>query len=126
MAAQGSIIAIAITDAPLLPIQMQRIARRVGLGVGRTGTPGENGSGDIFLALSTGNDVADKGNDVEASVRYIPNHDLDALFMATVEATEEAIINALVAAQTMTGQNGHMAHAIDHDELLETMKKYGR
>jgi D-aminopeptidase len=121
---QGSIIAIAITDAPLLPIQIQRIARRIGLGVGRTGTPSENGSGDIFLALSTGNDVRDKGQNVEANVRYVP--DLDPLFLATVEATEEAIINALVAAQTMTGQSGHTAHAIDHDQLVKVMKKYGR
>jgi len=70
-ATQGSIIAIAITDAPLLPIQVQRIARRIGLGVGRTGTPSENGSGDIFLALSTGNDVCDKGQNAEANVRYV-------------------------------------------------------
>ena len=123
---QGSIIAIAITDAPLLPIQMQRIARRIGLGVGRTGTPGENGSGDIFLALSTGNAVRDDGNNVEPNVRYIPNSDLDPMFLATVEATEEAIINALVAAETMTGQGGHTSHAINHDDLMEVMKKYNR
>ena len=121
--AQGSIIAIAITDAPLLPIQTQRIARRIGLGVARTGTPSENGSGDIFLALSTGNDVSDKGQ-VDASVKYITN--LDPLFLATVEATEEAIINTLVAARTMTGQSGHTVNAIDHDQLVEVMKKYGR
>jgi len=124
--AQGSIIAIVITDAPLMPIQLQRIARRIGLGVARTGTSGENGSGDIFLAISTGNQVAESGNKTEASLRYLPNDELDPLFRATVEATEEAIINALVAAETMTGQDGHTVHAIDHDALQQLMKKYGR
>lgn len=126
MNAQGSIIAIAITDAPLMPVQMQRIAKRIGLGVGRTGTPSENGSGDIFLAMSTGNEVADLGHDVEGTLRYLPNHDLDPLFLATVEATEEAIINALVAAETMTGQGGHTVHAMDHKAMQEVMKQYGR
>ncbi len=124
--AQGSIIAVAITDAPLMPVQLQRIARRVALGVGRTGSPSEDGSGDIFLALSTGNDVCEKGQGVESTLRYVPNHDMDPLFLATVEATEEAIINALVAAQTMTGQGEHKVHAIDHDALQGVMKQYGR
>jgi len=124
--AQGSIIAIAITDAPLMPIQLQRIARRIGIGVARTGTPGENGSGDIFLAMSTGNQVSDEGNDVYTTLRYLANPELDPLFLATVEATEEAIINALVAAETMTGQGGHRVHAIGHQALQEVMKKYGR
>jgi len=124
--AQGSIIAIAITDAPLMPIQLQRVARRIGLGVARTGTPGENGSGDIFLALSTGNEVSESGNTVENTLRYLPNHELDPLFRATVEATEEAIINALVGAETMTGQGGHTVQAIDHEALQDIMKKYGR
>lgn len=124
--AQGSIIAIAITDAPLMPIQLQRIAKRIGLGVARTGTPSENGSGDIFLAMSTGNEVSDMGHDVDTTLRYLPSHELDPLFLATVEATEEAIINALVAAETMTGQSGHTAHAIDHQALQGVMKKYGR
>ena len=123
---QGSIIAIAVTDAPLMPIQLQRIARRIGLGVARTGTSGENGSGDIFLAMSTGNQVSDAGNAVKAALQYLPNHELDPLFRATVEATEEAIINALVAAQTMTGQGDHRVHAIDHQALQGLMKKYGR
>ncbi len=135
---QGSIIAIAITDAPLLPIQMQRIARRIGLGVGRTGTPGENGSGDIFLAVSTGNDVIEQTGSTEttgstgstdstkSTVQYIPNGEMDPLFEATVQATEEAIVNALIAAETLTGQGGHTAHAIDHDALKQVMKEYGR
>jgi len=124
--AQGSIIAIAVTDAPLMPIQLQRIAKRIGLGVGRTGTPSENGSGDIFLAMSTGNEVSDMGHDVECSLRYLPSHELDPLFLATVEATEEAIINALVAAETMTGQSDHVVHAMDHESLQGVMKQYGR
>lgn len=126
MNAQGSIIAIAITDAPLMPIQLQRIAKRIGLGVGRTGTPSENGSGDIFLAMSTGNEVSDLGHDVDCTLRYLPSHELDPLFLATVEATEEAIINALVAAETMTGQGGHTVHAMDHQAMQDVMKKYGR
>ena len=126
MNAQGSIIAIAITDAPLMPLQLQRIAKRVGLGIARTGTPSENGSGDIFLAISTGNEVSDMGNDVDPTLRYLSNHDLDPLFLATVEATEEAIINALVAAKTMTGQADHTVHAVDHEELQAIMKQYGR
>jgi len=121
---QGSIIAVAVTDAPLLPIQLQRIARRIGLGVGRTGTPSENGSGDIFLALSTGNALPDNGKNAAAKLDYLP--DIDPLFAAAVEATEEAVINALVAAQTMTGRSGHTVHAIDHDQLIEIMKKYNR
>ena len=124
--AQGSIIAIAITDAPLMPLQLQRIAKRIGLGVARTGTSSENGSGDIFLAMSTGNEVADSGHDGDASLNYIPTHEMDPLFLATVEATEEAIINALVAAETMTGQGDHTAHAIDHAALKDIMTTYGR
>jgi len=124
--AQGSIIAIAVTDAPLMPIQLQRIARRIGLGVARTGTSGENGSGDIFLAISTGNQVTESGSAVKTTLRYLPNDELDPLFRATVEATEEAIINALVAAETMTGQADHTVHAIDHQALQRLMKRYGR
>lgn len=122
----GSIIGIAATDAPLMPIQLQRIARRVSFGVARTGTRGEDGSGDIFLALSTGNAVSDEGNDVPTEIRYLRNHQLDPLFLATVEATEEAIVNALVAADTMTGHGGHTAHAIDHAALVEVMGRHRR
>jgi len=121
---QGSIIAVAVTDAPLLPIQLQRIARRIALGVGRTGTTGDNGSGDIFLALSTGNPADDAGSD--PNVRYVPSDAIDPLFRATVEATEEAILNALVAAETMTGQGGNTVHAIDHGALVQIMGEYGR
>ncbi len=124
--AQGSIIAIAITDAPLMPLQLQRIARRIGLGIARTGTPSENGSGDIFLAMSTGNGVADSSNGIEPTLKYVLTEEMDPLFLATVEATEEAIINALVAAETMTGQGGHTVHAIDHGALKDVMKQYGR
>lgn len=124
--AQGSIIAIAITDAPLMPLQLQRIAKRIGLGIARTGTPSENGSGDIFLAMSTGNEVADSNNNIDPTLNYIPTSEMDSLFLATVEATEEAIINALVAAKTMTGQGGHTVHAMDHEALKKIMKHYGR
>ncbi len=123
---QGSIIGIAITDAPLSAIQLQRVARRMGLGVGRTGSPSEDGSGDIFLAMSTHNDVCEKAGTSEAMLRYTVNAHINPLFLATVEATEEAIINALAAAETMTGQNGHTVHAINHDDLMAVMKQYGR
>ena len=124
--AQGSIIAIAITDAPLMPTQLQRVARRIGLGVARTGTPGENGSGDIFLAMSTANQVSEAGDTIKTTLRYLPNSELDPMFRATVEATEEAIINSLVAAETMTGQSDHTVHAIDSQALQDLMSKYGR
>lgn len=123
---QGSIISVAITDAPLMPIQCQRLARRIGLGVGRTGTSGENGSGDIFLALSTGNEVSDMGRKKPNILRYLGDDEMNPLFQATVEATEEAIINALVAADTMTGRNGHTVHAMDHQAVQDVMKQYGR
>lgn len=123
---QGSIIAIAITDAPLLPIQLQRVARRIGLGVGRTGSPSENGSGDIFLALSTHNDVCELGAIASPTLQYTTNAHIDPLFLSAVEATEEAIVNALVAAETMTGQDEQRVDAIDHEELMAVMKQYGR
>ncbi len=122
---RGSIIAIVATDAPLLPHQLRRIALRIGLGVGRTGGTAGNGSGDIFLAFSTANKGAAARGGAEG-LSMLSNDDIDPLFDATVEATEEAIINALVAARTMTGINGNTLHAIPHDQVRDILRKYGR
>ena len=121
----GSIIVIAATDAPLLPHQLKRIAQRVALGVGIVGGRGENGSGDIFLAFSTANEDA-FSRDENALVEVVSNDWLNPLFDATVQAVEEAIINAMVAAETMEGINGNKAHALPHDLLIQTLKKYNR
>src|SRR5262249_5747706 len=102
---QGSIIIVIATDAPLLPHQLERIARRAALGLGRTGATSGNGSGDIFIAFSTANAKAASTPDV-ASVQMLSNDRISAVFSATVQATEEAIVNALVAAETMTGAGG--------------------
>jgi L-aminopeptidase/D-esterase-like protein len=121
----GSIIVVVATDAPLLPHQLKRLATRVALGVGRMGGFGGNGSGDIFLAFSTSNPKAAGSGDV-VRVEMLPNARMSPLFQATVEATEEAILNALLAAETMTGANGVRVFALPHDRLLEAMRKYGR
>lgn len=121
----GSIIVVLATDAPLLPHQLKRMAQRIALGVGKVGGRGENGSGDIFLAFSTAN--ADAFNrDKVVSVKQFPNDKIDPLFDATVDAVEEAIINAMVAADTMTGINGNKAYALPHDKVMELLRKYGR
>jgi D-aminopeptidase len=122
---RGSIIAIAATDAPLLPHQLRRIAQRISLGIARTGGTAGNGSGDLFLAFSTANRGA-AGREGVKSIAMLPNDEIDPLFDATVEATEEAIINALVAAQTMTGINGNTIYALPHDQLRAVLQKYGR
>jgi D-aminopeptidase len=122
---RGSIIAIAATDAPLLPHQLRRIALRIGLGVGRTGGTASNFSGDIFLAFSTANPGA-AARDGQRNLAMLSNDEIDPLFDATVDATEEAIINAMVAAKTMTGINGNTIHAIPHDQLRAVLRKYGR
>lgn len=121
----GSIIVVVATDAPLLPHQLKRLARRVPLGIARTGSVSGNGSGDIFIAFSTANLEAAQAKDV-ANVTMLPNDRMNALFEATVQATEEAIINALVAAETMTGVNNRKVIALPHDKLKEVMRKYGR
>jgi D-aminopeptidase len=121
----GSIIIVAATDAPLLPHQMKRIARRLSLGLARTGTISGNGSGDIFIAFSTANRDANQAKDV-ANLQMLPNSKINNVFEATVEATEEAIINALIAAETMTGVDDHKVIAIPHDRLKEILKKYNR
>lgn len=122
---QGSIIVIVATDAPLLPHQLKRIVKRVSLGIGIVGGLGENSSGDIFLAFSTANPEASK-SDGTASVTMLPNERIDPLFDATVSATEEAIVNAMVAAETMTGINGNTVYAIPHDRLKKVLAKYNR
>ncbi len=121
----GSIIVVVATDAPLLPQQLKRIARRVTLGLGRLGSISGNGSGDIFIAFSTanaGSGLAQKS----ANVQMLANDEMDSLFEATVQATEEAVVNAMIAAKTMTGINGHTVEALPHDRLREVLKKYNR
>ena len=121
----GSIIIVVATDAPLLAHQLQRLARRASLGLARTGATSGNGSGDIFIAFSTANAGAATAREV-ASLAMLANNRMDPLFEATVQATEEAIVNALVAAETMVGRDGHRMVALPHDRLREALKKYGR
>lgn len=124
-AENGSIIVVVATDAPLLPHQLKRLARRVSLGLARTGSIAGNSSGDIFLAFSTANQGAGLAANV-AGLEMLSNSAMDPLFQATVEATEEAILNTLLAAETMEGINGNTVYALPHDLLLEVMRKYGR
>jgi D-aminopeptidase len=121
----GSIIVVVATDAPLLPHQMKRIARRVTLGLGRLGSISGNDSGDIFIAFSTANAGAGMAQK-SASVQMLANEQMDSLFEATVQATEEAVINAMVAAKTMTGINGQTVEALPHGQLQDILKKYNR
>ena len=121
----GSIIVVVATDAPLLPHQLKRIARRVTLGLGRLGSISGNGSGDIFIAFSTAN--ANAGLAPRSSnVQMLANDQMDSLFEATVQATEEAVVNAMIAAKTMTGINGYTVEALPHDRFREVLKKYNR
>jgi D-aminopeptidase len=126
----GSIIIVVATDAPLLPYQLERLAQRAGLGLARAGGTGGHTSGDLFIAFATGNRLPAEDEDqpqiLTYEVRTVGDTVIDALFDATIEATEEAIINALVAAETMTGRDGNVAHALPHDRLLEVMARYGR
>ncbi|HEX7374164.1 MAG TPA: P1 family peptidase [Steroidobacteraceae bacterium] len=122
---QGSIIIVVATDAPLLPHQLKRVARRAGLGLARMGSFAGNGSGDIFIAFSTANADALRGGEKVLSTS-IGNDYLDPIFKGTVEATEEAIVNALVAARDMTGTEGHTAKALPHADLVRLLRKYGR
>lgn len=121
----GSIIIVVATDAPLLPHQLKRIAKRAGMGLARMGSYAGNGSGDIFVAFSTANaDPFANGRIGHAS--FVGNDDIDGLFEATVQATEEAIVNAMVAARDMQGEGGHYAKAIPHKELVRLLKRFGR
>jgi L-aminopeptidase/D-esterase-like protein len=121
----GSIIVVVATTAPLLPHQLERVARRVPMGIARLGGPASNGSGDIFLAFSTANPGAAAETGATA-ITWLPNGDLSPYFEATVDATEEAIVNALVAAETMTGIDGNTAHALPHGQLQAILTQYGR
>ena len=121
----GSIIVIVATDAPLLPHQLKRIAARVPLGIGIVGGRGTNGSGDIFIAFSTANENAFQRNDF-TKVTALPNDLIDPLFEATVQAVEEAIINAMVAAETMEGINGNKSYALPQKLVIDLLKKYNR
>ena len=114
----SSIIIVVATDAPLLPMQCRRLARRATIGLGRTGSYGHNGSGDIFLAFATGNHLP-ASEKAPLTVQMLPHHLMNDLFLAVAEATEEAIWNALTAAETMTGYRGRVAHAIPLDRLQE-------
>ena len=127
----GSIIVVLATDAPMLPHQLERLAQRAGLGVARVGGGGEHSSGDIFLAFSTGNRGALESYKIEGPtapvrVSMIPEGSITDLFWGAIESTEEAILNALVGAKTMTGGDGITAHALDHAALVEIMTRYGR
>jgi D-aminopeptidase len=126
----GSIIVIVATDAPLIPTQLKRIAKKVSLGLGRDGSYSGDGSGDIFLAFSTANPGAvspksPQPNNVH-QLTMLPNDSLDPLFLATVQATEEAVVNAMVAAETMKGIDDREVIALPHDRLREVLKKYNR
>jgi D-aminopeptidase len=121
----GSIIVVVATDAPLIPTQLKRLAKRVSLGLARDGSYSGGGSGDIFIAFSTANPGAGEHNGVRP-LNMLPNDDLDPLFLATVQATEEAVVNAMIAAETMTGSNNHTVVALPHDRLREVLKKYNR
>ncbi len=121
----GSIIIVVATDAPLIPTQLRRLARKASLGLGRDGSYSGDGSGDIFVAFSTANPGAASSKGVH-DLKMLPNDSLDPLFLATVQATEEAVINAMVAAETMTGIDNHTVIALPHDRLREVLKKYNR
>ena len=121
----GSIIVVVATNAPLIPTQLKRLVRRVSLGLGRDGSFSGDGSGDIFIAFSTANPEASSSKGIR-QISMLPNEDLNPLFLATVQATEEAVINAMVAAETMKGINDFEVIALPHDRLREVLKKYNR
>jgi D-aminopeptidase len=121
----GSIIVVVATDAPLLAQQLKRLTRRVTLGLGRNGSISGNGSGDIFIAFSTANPGA-AAVDRTIDLKMLPNDDLDSLFAATVQGTEEAVINAMIAAGDMTGVDDHRVIGLPHEALREVLKKYNR
>ena len=121
----GSIIIVVGTDAPLLPHQLKRLARRAAMGLARTGSVSGNGSGDLVLAFSTANTGAGAAEG-PLTVRMLPNEAMNGLFTATVQAVEESIVNALVAGTTMEGRDGHRVEAIPHERLREVLRRYGR
>jgi L-aminopeptidase/D-esterase-like protein len=122
---RGSIIVVVATDAPLVSHQLKRLARRVALGLGRNGSISGNGSGDIFVAFSTANSGAAAADHL-VDLKMLPNDLIEPVFASTVQATEESVINAMVAAETMTGIENHKVIALPHDKLREVLKKYNR
>ncbi len=122
---RGSIIVVVATDAPLVSHQLKRLVRRVSLGLGRNGSISGNGSGDIFIAFSTANSGAAAADRV-VDLKMVPNDLIEPVFTSTVQGTEEAVINAMVAAETMTGIENHKVIALPHDRLREVLKKYNR
>jgi D-aminopeptidase len=127
----GSIIVVVATDAPLLPHQCDRLAQRAGLGIARAGGTGGTTSGDLIIAFATGNHLVGPWHEPSpvrllADVRMVGESVIDPLFAAVIEATEEAIINALVAATTLVGRDGAIAHALPHDRLMDVMVRHGR
>lgn len=122
----GSCIAVVATDAPLLPNQLKRLARRVSLGLARTGSVSGNGSGDLFIAFSTANPKVADSDHVTHSVETIPNDLLDPIFAGVVQATEEAAVNALIDNHDMTGRDNHRVPALPHERVRELLKKYNR
>jgi D-aminopeptidase len=125
-AESGSIIIVVATDAPLLPHQLKRLARRASLGLARTGSISGNGSGDLFIAFSTANPGAANPDPITHSVETIPNDRMDPIFAGVVQATEEAIVNTLIDNQSMTGRDNHRVDALPHDRMRELLKKYNR
>ena len=121
----GSIIVVVATDAPLLPHQLKRLARRVPVGIGRMGGYGSNSSGDIFIAFSTANPQA-WNREENTTVEMLPNDNISPILLATAQATEEAITNAMVAAETMVGRDGHVVHGLPHDEVRRILAKHDR
>ncbi len=121
----GSIIVVVATDAPLIPTQLKRVARKVSLGLGRDGSYSGDGSGDIFIAFSTANAGAASSKGLR-QITMLPNDQIDPIFLATVQSTEEAVVNAMVAAETMKGVNGRTVVALPHDKLREVLQKYNR
>ena len=123
---EGSIVVVIATDAPVSSVQLERIARRAGLGLARTGSTSGNSSGDLFIAFSTANVIPLRGSEKELSIRFLTTDHVEPLFRATVEATEEAILNALTMGKTMQGVNGNVAYQLPYDRLATIMAKYGR
>ncbi len=121
----GSIIVVAATDAPLLPHQLKRLAQRISLGIGKVGGTGGNGSGDIFIAFSTANKAAFSRTKETNAILY-SNDLINSLFTAVIQATEEAIINALVAGKAMKGINDNTVYALPHEKVIRLLKKYNR
>ena len=122
----GSCIAVVATDAPLLPNQLKRLARRVSLGLARTGTISGNGSGDLFIAFSTGNPNVSAADEITHNVQTLPNDLMDPIFAGVVQATEEAVVNALIDNHSMTGRDDHRVDALPHERLRALLRKYNR